>query len=182
MLPTIGFLELNSIAKGIEALDAMLKAAEVELLFARPVCAGKFVILLSGKVGAVKVSMKHGDAIGAASVVDKIVIPNIHPDLIPAISGTTEVDKLDALGIIETFTVASSIMAADAAAKAGEVKLIEIRIAYGLGGKSFVTFTGKVGSVESALKAGCQYAEEKGLLVQKTVIPRPIPGMRELII
>lgn len=39
---TIGFLELNSIAKGIQAADMMLKAAEIRLVSARPSCPGKY--------------------------------------------------------------------------------------------------------------------------------------------
>ncbi|MBN2542129.1 BMC domain-containing protein [bacterium] len=182
MIPTIGLLELNSIAKGIETTDAMLKEAEVTLLFGKVVCPGKFLVLIAGKVGAVKASILAGERVGENSVLDKLVIPNLHPDVIPALTATTEVSQLEALGVIETFTAASSIIAADAAAKAGKVKLIEVRLAVGMGGKSFVTFTGGVHAVESAIQAGIKYPQDEGLLVQKVVIPRPIEDLGEVVI
>ena len=82
-------------------------------------------------------------------------------------------DKLDALGVIESFSVTSLIEAADAAAKAADVQLIEIRLAMALGGKAFVTLTGKVSAVQAAIDAGSSLVSEKGLLVHKVVIPRP---------
>ncbi|MEG2315070.1 MAG: BMC domain-containing protein, partial [Clostridia bacterium] len=39
---SLGLLETNSIARGVEAGDAMLKAAEVKLVKAGPVCPGKY--------------------------------------------------------------------------------------------------------------------------------------------
>ena len=47
MIETIGFLELNSIAKGIEAADAILKAAEVDLILAKPNCPSKYHVLFT---------------------------------------------------------------------------------------------------------------------------------------
>lgn len=38
LMDTIGFLELNSIAKGIEVVDYMLKAADAKLIMARASC------------------------------------------------------------------------------------------------------------------------------------------------
>lgn len=82
-------------------------------------------------------------------------------------------DKLDALGVIESFSVTSLLEAADAAAKAADVQLIEIRLAMALGGKAFVTLTGNVSAVQAAIDAGANLVSEKGLLVHKVVIPRP---------
>ncbi|HPQ17303.1 MAG TPA: BMC domain-containing protein, partial [Bryobacteraceae bacterium] len=95
----------------------------------------------------------------------------------PAISGTTKVEALEALGAIESFSVASLIEGADAAVKAANVKLIEIRLAMALGGKAFVTLTGSVAAVEAAVAAGAAVVAEKGLLVNKVVIPSPRPEL-----
>ena len=70
---------------------------------------------------------------------DDFVIPNVHPAVIKAISCATSVYELQALGVIEAFSIASLIVAADSAVKAGEVDLIEVRVGMGIGGKSFVT-------------------------------------------
>src|SRR5207244_7839300 len=82
-----------------------------------------------------------------------------------------------ALGIVESFSVASLIEAADAAVKAANVQLIEIRLAMALGGKAFVTLTGNVASVQSAVDAGAQVVGQKGMLVNKVVIPGPRPEL-----
>jgi len=62
---------------------------------------------------------------------------------------------------------------ADIAAKAAEIRLIEIRLAMALGGKAFVTLTGEVAAVRAAVDAGAQIVADKGLLVNKVVIPAP---------
>lgn len=169
----IGLIEYSSIAKGIGSADAMVKAADVELVLSRTICSGKYMNLVAGDVQAVRQSIADGEIYGAESIIDTFVIPNMHPDVFPAMSGSTQLVKLDALGIIESFSVASLIEAADAAAKAAEVKLIEIRLAMALGGKAFVTLTGAVGAVESAVDAGKEVVSAAGMLVNTVVIPSP---------
>jgi ethanolamine utilization microcompartment shell protein EutS len=82
-----------------------------------------------------------------------------------------------ALGILETFSAASIIAAADAAAKAADVTLLRIHLAMALGGKAFVTMTGDVAAVQSAVDAAAQVVGQKGMLVNKVVIPHPRPEL-----
>jgi microcompartment protein CcmL/EutN len=179
---SIGLIELTSIASGYEVADAMLKAAGVELVLARTICSGKYVVMVRGDVAAAQASVSAGSQAGGVSVIDTFVIPNLHESVFPAISGATETGHLEALGIIEAFSVASLIEGADAAAKAANVRLIEIRLAMALGGKAFVTLTGSVSAVRSAVEAGARAISEKGLLVNKVVIPNPRPELlRDLI-
>ncbi|HOR87060.1 MAG TPA: BMC domain-containing protein [Bacillota bacterium] len=173
MYNTIGLIELNSIAKGIEAADTMVKAADVELTFSKPVCPGKFIILVYGDAGSVKTSMEAGNEKGAQYVVDKMLLANAHPQLVPAICGLSKVGQVNAVGIMEFFSIASAVAAADTAVKAGLVKLIEVRLGIGIGGKSFVTLTGDVSSVKEAVTVGIKNAEENGMLVASSVIPSP---------
>ena len=173
----IGLIEYSSIAKGIGSADAMIKAAAVELVISRSICSGKFMNLVAGDVQAVQSSVSAGEDYGAETVIDSFVIPNVHADVFPAMSGSTNVEELDALGIIESFSVASLIDGADAAAKAADVKLIEIRLAMALGGKAFVTMTGTVGAVESAVAAGAEIVSRAGMLVNTVVIPSPRPEL-----
>jgi len=177
-MQAIGLLEYNSIAAGIEATDEMMKAAQVDLLFAKVVCPGKFIGLVAGEVAAVKSSIDAGKKTGGMYVVDEFVLPNPHPEIIPAMNAATVIEQYQALGVIETFSVASTIVASDAAAKTGLVNLIEVRLAVGMGGKSFVTMTGEVASVRSAVEAGNAEAGARGFLVKSVVIPHPT---RELI-
>ena len=80
---------------------------------------------------------------------------------------------LEALGILESFSVASLIEGADAAVKSSNVKIIEIRLAMALGGKAFCTLTGEVAAVTSAVDSGAKVIADKGLLVNKVVIAQP---------
>jgi microcompartment protein CcmL/EutN len=173
MHPALGLVEFNSIAVGIHSCDEMVKIAPVELIDARPICPGKYVAVVGGDVAPVEMSVQKGIEIGGDSVVDTLIIPNIHEKVFPAILGTSAVSKLEALGIIETFSVASGIIAADVAAKATEILLIEIRLARGLGGKSFVTMTGHIADVEASVEAGSNAVRASGLLVREVVIPNP---------
>ena len=118
MIQTIGMLEFNSIAKGIETCDVMLKAAEVSLIRTSTVCPGKYIIIITGDTGSVKASILAGEMNGANCVVDKMIIQNVHPQLIPALSGTAQVTKGDAIGAMEFYSITSAIKAADVAAKA----------------------------------------------------------------
>ncbi|MFH1006449.1 MAG: BMC domain-containing protein [Candidatus Latescibacterota bacterium] len=173
MYSAIGLVEFNSIARGIEAADAMLKTAEVKIVRVGPICPGKYLVLVAGEVAAVQNSVAVGQRIGGDKVVDDFILPNVHPSVFPAILSATNITQLDALGVIETFSVASTITAADAAVKAASVELIEIRLAVGLGGKAFVTMTGDVSAVEAAVEAGSKQAIEKGMLVGKALLPSP---------
>jgi len=170
---SIGLIELTSIAAGFQVTDAMLKTAAVDLMLSRSICSGKYMVMVRGEVGAVEASVASGITAGNFSVIDSFVIPNLHESVFPAIAGSAKVEALEALGILESFSVAALIEGADAAVKAANVQLIEIRLAMALGGKAFVTLTGDVAAVESAIAAGAAVVGQKGMLVNKVVIPRP---------
>jgi len=181
-LRTIGCVELNSIALGMHTADEMVKAAEVSLVLARTTCPGRYFIMVAGDTGAVKSSVETGREIGQDMVIDWFILPNVHEAVIPALNATTIIPSIDALGVIETMTTASCIMAADAAAKAGQVDLIEIRFAAGLAGKSFVTMTGDVGSVNSSVRAGVEGVGDCGPVHSHVVIPSPSEELKAKLI
>jgi microcompartment protein CcmL/EutN len=159
-----------------------LKAADVELVLARTICSGKYMVLVRGDVAQVGAAVEAGTSAGDFSVIDTFIIPNVHEAIFPAISGITKVEKLEALGIIEAFSVASLIEGADAMVKAANVELIEVRLAMALGGKAFATCTGSVSATRAAVDAGAQAIARKGMLVNKVVIPSPRPELlREMI-
>lgn len=174
---SIGLIELTSIAAGFQVTDAMLKAADVDVVLSRSICSGKYMVMVRGDVAAVEAAVASGTRAGHFSVVDTFVIPNLHESVFPALSGITKVEALEALGIVESFSVASLIEGADAAVKAANIQLIEIRLAMALGGKAFVTLTGSVAAVESAVAAGAQVVGAKGMLVNKVVIASPRPEL-----
>ncbi len=169
----IGLIELSSISIGYQVTDTMLKTASVELVLSRTVCPGKFICLIWGDVAAVEASIDAGIQIGQGYIVNDLVIPNLDPQIYPAMTATNQIKETGALGVVETFDIVSTILAADASAKAADVTLCEVRIAMAIGGKAFYTLTGDVAAVEAAVEAGLESLKEKGLVVHSVVIPRP---------
>lgn len=172
---SIGFLETSSIAKGIEATDAMLKTANVELLLTLIVPRGKYLVMVGGMLADVEQSMGAGLALAGATTVDHFTIQNVHPQLPAAIRGRVKTEKAEAIGIIETKEVASAIYAADAAVKAAAVTLIEARNQ--AGAKGMVVLTGEVGAVRAAIAAGVATIRKDGMLVAEVVIPLAHPAL-----
>lgn len=166
----VGFLESNSIAKGIEATDAMCKMASVKLVKTTIVAKGKYIIMISGPVGEVESSMRAGREILGKVLIDEVLIRNVHSQVLAALDKRIPVEKLEAVGIIETKEAIATVRAADAAAKAASVHLLEVKTVVG-GGKGYVTMTGEVGAVRAAVAAGITAVPE-GMLVSHVVIPQ----------
>ncbi len=169
----LGALEFSSIAIGILALDEMIKVAPVKIIEARTMCPGKYLVVFSGEVAAVEYSFNKGYETGKELIVDSLFLPMIHPDALLAIGKIISTPEWDAIGIIETNSVVSGIEAADLAAKVGGVKIIEVRLAIGFGGKSYVKMLGSLDTVQAAMEAGTAKAKLKGLLCMATLIPQP---------
>ncbi len=168
-------VEFSSIGIGYEAEDAMLKASNVKLIVARTICSGKYAVIVGGDVSDVKSSVDAGISAAREAVIDHLVIPNVHESVFPAISQTVTLTAkdVDALGIVETFTVACVLEAADAAAKAADVTLFRIHIAMAIGGKGFLLITGDVASIRAGVNAAAEVAKQRGVLVSQVVIPAP---------
>ena len=170
---SLGLIEMTSIAAGMQAADIMLKTSNVELILSRTICSGKYMVLIGGDVAEVQSAVDSAVNQTEFAILDTFVIPNVHPDIFPALSGHSNVEMLESLGILESFSVASLIEGADAAVKSSNVKIIEIRLAMALGGKAFCTLTGEVAAVTSAVDSGAKVISDRGLLVNKVVIANP---------
>ncbi|MCL2695284.1 MAG: BMC domain-containing protein [Clostridiales bacterium] len=173
----LGLIETLSIPAGIEGGDAMLKAAQVDLVLAQSVCAGKYIVCVSGEVAAVRHAVEAGVACTETMLVDSFVIPNVHEKAIAAIAAASWVEHITAIGILETFSLAAAIQCADCCVKAAEVDLIEVRLGRGLGGKSFVLLTGEVAAVRAAVAAAEVIPEVAGMLARSVIIPSPHPDL-----
>jgi len=174
----LGALEFGSLAVGMKALDEMVKIAPIRILEARTICPGKYLVIFSGDVASVEYSFKKGCETGKEQLVDSLFLPMAHPDVAPAIGKLVACSDWNSIGIIETLSVVSGIEAADAAAKAGNVKIIEIRLAIGFGGKSYVKMMGTLDAVEVSLEAGSSKARLKGMLCAATLLPHPHPEIK----
>lgn len=172
-METIGFVEYRSIAKGIEASDAMLKSGNVTLIYSTVLCPGKYLVMISGDVGAVEAAVKTGSALDPTTFIDSSVIPNLHKNVLPALTATTAAELHDSLGIIETLDICSAIVSADIASKASQIDLLEIRLARGMGGKGYVTLCGDISSVTSAMNSVTREIGKDGLLLATSIIASP---------
>lgn len=170
----VGVLELRSIARGIEASDAALKSAGIRLISAQPICPGKFELVITGELAQVNAAMDRVKAGFEENLLDAVLLGRIDPAVVKALLGAQPEAKRGALGTIETFTVASVILAADCAVKSADVEILELRTARGMGGKGVVLLTGDVADVTAAVEAGARYAKEPGR-VRGPVDPRRAP-------
>jgi len=178
-ISSIGLIEVSSIATGYLVEDVMLKAASVQLLLARSICSGKFLIAVSGDVTSVEAAVQAGAVAAGATLIEKRQIARVHPSVLAAISNAVDIDptQLRSVGVIETFSAASIIEVADAAVKSANVTLLRIHLAMALGGKGFVILAGDVSSVQAAIAAGSKVAAEEGMLVGRGVIAAPSPEL-----
>ena len=177
----VAAIETSSIAQGAVVADALVKTAEVELIEASPISPGKYWILIGGDVAAVRASFRRGLEVAADTLLDSLLIPQIHQGVLPALRGTVTARDDDALGVIETLTAAAAFLSADHAAKAADVLLRDLRLANGLGGKGVLFLSGDVGNVEAAVAAGRAEAVRRGLLARAVVVPRLHAQMKQRV-
>ena len=173
MFKAIGVIELKSIPKGVEATDAALKSAGVELIAAHPSCPGKYEIILTGSISNVTAAVNHVLAKFEGYVIDSSIMGRIDEQVIAALFGTQTTAKKGSLGLIETFSAASCIKAADIAVKTARVEIFDLRVSRGMGGKGVVMLTGEVGDVTAAVEAGENYAKTAAALSSSSIIAAP---------
>jgi microcompartment protein CcmL/EutN len=182
--PALGLVELASVARGMVVADAMVKRALITLVQAHPVTPGKFVVVVAGGEEEVEQAMGVGLELAADTLVDRLYLPKADPQLAPAMGGTVQLGQLRelaALGIVETFSVAAAVLAGDRAVKAAEVRLVQLRLARGLGGRAFFVLTGELHQIEAAVEAGRSIIHD-GMLLTTEIIPRPHSDLlRELL-
>lgn len=172
---SIGAIELSSIGIGYRIQDEMLKEASVEILIARTICSGKYLIIVGGLADDVQSAMRAATSAAEEAVIDTLYLANVDEQVFPALgqSVTLADGSVEALGVVETFSGASILAGADAAAKAARVTIFRIHVAMALGGKGFCLMTGRLGDVRTGVRAAAQAARDRGLLVSEVVIPRP---------
>jgi microcompartment protein CcmL/EutN len=177
MEPAIAILEFDSIAVGIRAGDAMIKRAPLDVIRAGTVHPGKYLVLVGGLTADVEEAVVAGREAGAASLADVVFLPDVHPEVVARIGGARASAGGEALGVIETRTVASVIDAADAGVKGARVTIRELRLADDLGGKGYVLFGGPVAEVEAAVEQGVARIAHGGPEVAHAVISQLHEGM-----
>lgn len=175
--PAIAVWEFDSIVDGIHSADAIAKGSPVASLLTGTTHPGKYVVLVAGDTASVGVALDIVRDLGVG-VLDTRFLPDVAPSVADAVtdddatvSGTGE-----AIGVVETTSVASGIDAADAAVKAADVVLSALRMADGIGGKAYLVVDGSVGEVEAAVDAAVERAGVR--LHASVVIPRLTEDLR----
>lgn len=173
MKKALAMVEYKTVSSGMQAADIIVKTADVEVIEATTVCPGKYMVLISGELSAVRAAVEAAAAKLPDSLIDKFVLGNPHESIFTALYGTTDIGNPDALGVIETFSSCSAIVAADVAAKTSLVDLIELRLSRGMCGKSYVLLTGGIAAVEAAVDRAKKSVGEDGMFLDSAVIPHP---------
>lgn len=180
----IALVEFNSIAHGIAFADEMVKGGDIKLLDNYPTCPGKHIIIVSGDTDAVKQAVKNGFTVGKDFVLESSIIPNVHEDVLKGTMGISSVSlkEIDAIGIIESFSIIKCVEAADMALKESKVKLVDMRLGKALGGKAFFILTGEVGAVKSSIMVAVDFLKENTNLVQYKIIPAPSEELKKSLL
>ncbi len=170
--PALSLIEFSSIAAGIQAADAMVKRAPIDVIQAGTVQPGKYLVLVGGLTADVEEALAAGREVGGDAILDIVFLPQVHPGVVAALQGGRSPEASEALGVLETTSVAAAIRAADAGIKGAQVELVEVRLADGLGGKGIVLYSGLVADVEIAVAEGVGSLESPDLLIRQVVIPQ----------
>lgn len=182
MSRAIGMVEFKTVSTGVTAADAMVKAAAVELIEAQTVCPGKYIAIITGNLSAVDAAVAVAKTQYEEQLIDSFVLGNPHEGIFPAIYGTTHIESISSLGILETYDAAAIIVAADVAAKTAQVELIELRIAKGMCGKSYLFLCGEVSAVTAAIEKAKTSVAEGGMYLDSSVIAHPDPQICKSIL
>ena len=172
----VGFLEISTIAKGIQVVDALVKKASVELVLAYPFSSGRYLICFHGEVEDTKSAFIAGKHAADKSLIDSCLLPKIHSEVLSVLREQPKIQEMEALGILETLTCSSCILAADKSLKTSKVKLIKIHLGKGIGGKAYFVIEGEVEDVNSALLESVRVLNGQGI-IEKILIPQADPKL-----
>lgn len=173
MSKAIGMVEYKTVSAGITAADTMAKTSDIKILASSVICPGHYYVLITGELSAVDAAVDAVRVQLGEQLIDSFVLGNPAEGIFPAMYGGAAVENARSLGILETFSMPSIIVAADVAAKTADVTLIELRLARGMCGKSFMLLTGEVAAVTAAIERAKRAVGDEGMLLDSSVIPNP---------
>ena len=182
MSKAIGMVEYITVSTGISAADTIVKTADVDILEAQTVCPGKYIVIISGVLSSVDAAVSTARVQHGSHLISSFVLGNPHESIFPAIYGATEIEEVSALGVLETYDAASMVVAADEAAKTAIVDLVEIRLARGMCGKSYMMITGEIAAVQAAIERAKQTVGQEGMYLDSSVIAHPDAQIRKAIL
>ncbi|MDB5324672.1 MAG: microcompartment protein [Phycisphaerales bacterium] len=179
----LGLIECKGLVCLIEGTDAMLKAANVEIIGWDKAGSALVTTFVKGDVAAIKAALDAGaEAAGrVGEVVSVHVIARPHDELTAMMPKAKPVNadakkaasapNAGAIGLIETKGWVGLVEATDAMGKAANVEVMKT---IQIGGAYVTTIVkGDVGSVKAAVDAGAAAAGKVGELISSHVIARP---------
>ena len=182
MSKAIGIVEYKTVSAGVVAADAMVKTSDISVIEAQTVCPGKYIIIVTGDLSAVDAAVNTARVQHGEQLISSFVLGNPPESIFPAIYGATEIEEVSALGVLETYDAASMVVAADEAAKTAIVDLVEIRLARGMCGKSYMMITGEIAAVQAAIERAKQTVGKEGMYLDSSVIAHPDAQIRKAIL
>lgn len=176
--PAIAVVEFDDIPTGMSSTDAMLKKAPIAFVKCGTVTRGRYLTLIGGSTASVDEALREGLSHGGPSVLDHLLLADVHPRVYEAILGWRKPGSSGALAIIQTDTVAANVRAAEAALKGTPVELIEIRLAdTGLSGKGLSVYQGTLPDIEAAVEIVTRYVDQSGGQLRHRIISSPHEGL-----
>lgn len=171
----LGILEFASIYKGFEVEDTLLKSTRITKLLARTICSGKFLFMFRGEIADVEEALDLASEQGGFAIISRTIVTSVDERVFPALVGATtlDTDEVDGMAVIETFSVATAIKAADEAVKEADITILRIHVAMAVGGKGYVVLTGNIDALKSALTPAIDYLKDEGTLAGYTLITHP---------
>ncbi|MBD8498568.1 BMC domain-containing protein [Paenibacillus arenosi] len=178
MTSAVGVVELRSISKGYETADQMLKTSPVTVHHLKPICPGKFLIIMSGDTADVEVAMAAAKVEAGDYRISDFVLHGIHSDIIEGLKGRKSSIAVDSIGIVETSTVSSGIFALNEALKQCDIHVKKMNLGMAIGGKFLAAFTGSVSDVEQGMNVFISAMDQKRI-IHTTVLRSPSEEIKQ---
>lgn len=176
--PAMAAVEFGEIARGMFATDKMLKKAPIAFVRCGTISHGRYLTVIGGTVASVEESFEEGIFWAGDTVLDSVLLADVHPQLHDAILGTRHVEGNGSIAIVETPTVSTNIRAAELALKGTPVNLMELRLAdTGLSGKGLSVFEGELYDIEAAMDIVNGFLSAAGKQVTYQILSSPHEAM-----
>ncbi|HMO50468.1 MAG TPA: BMC domain-containing protein [Kiritimatiellia bacterium] len=172
--PAVALLEFLDIPAGIQATDAMLKKAPIVFLKSGTITRGRYLTVIGGTTASVEEAYAEGEYWAGNAIIDRLFLPDVHPDVFAAMFGKRNRSRDGAWAIIETASVAANIRAAEAALKGTPVSLLELRLADdGLAGKGLSFYEGHLHDIEAAVDIATAFLARSGTTFSYRILTAP---------
>lgn len=174
LFPAVALIEFSDIPAGIQATDAMLKKSPISFLKNGTITRGRYLTIIGGSTAAVEEAFQEGLYWAVNAVIDKLFLPDVHPEVFDAMFGRRKKSSGGAWAVMETASVSGNVRAAEAALKSTPVTLIEIRMADdGLAGKGLSIFEGELHDVEAAAEISAAFLDRAGIGFSQRILTSP---------